>query len=206
MNHSQPTVFVVDDDPMLRKAMTIFLASENLNYTCYPDAISFLADYQPEWPGCLLLDIDIPELNGLELQTKLVQQAVQLPIIFLTGQANVSKTVQAFKKGAYDLIEKPANNELLLTCIHHAIARDVSLREIITRKKAVQERLQRLTPREYQVMIKMTEGKSNKLIARELDISCRTVEGHRRMTLEKMQANSLAALIEMTHLVEIPSR
>ncbi|MEA3278567.1 MAG: response regulator [Pseudomonadota bacterium] len=194
-----PRVFVVDDDPALRRALVMLLECEGLEVEAHASAQAFLNAYRAEQPGCLLLDIDMPDLTGLELQNLLAQQGVRIPIIFLTGQADVPKTIQAFKAGAVDFLEKPASDEVLLDRVRGAIAIDARRRSVEERRAAVLDRLQRLTPREREVLELVVAGKSSKEAARELCISHRTVEVHRRRVLEKMRATSLPALIEMAH-------
>ena len=196
-----PTVFVVDDDANIRKALVLLLECVGLSAAAYPSAAAFLDAYQPEQPGCLVLDISMPGLNGLELQRILVAQQVHIPIIFLTGKADVPKTVSAFKDGAVDFLEKPASDETLLRCVRNAIAIDAQNREQEDRRTLNLERVSRLTPRELEVLRLIVSGMSNHYIAQNLQISKRTVEGHRFRVMEKVQASSLPDLIKMAHSV-----
>ncbi|MEN8179963.1 MAG: response regulator [Pseudomonadota bacterium] len=195
-----PAVFVVDDDIIIREALTALLENEGLNVQACASADDFLASYQPGSPGCLLLDIDMPGIDGLELQDYLLNSGFNIPIIFLTGQANVPKTIQAFRNKAFDFLEKPASDKVLLEAIHRAFAKQVADRAEQEKRVSVEERIQRLTPREKDVFVLVVSGYSNKQIGEELDISSRTVEGHRRRVYEKMEAESFAILIEMAYV------
>jgi len=185
-----PTVFIVDDDAGIRDALTLLLECEGINAESYPSAESFLENYCPEQPGCLILDLDMPGLDGLGLQAKLGDRQVHIPIIFLTGKADVPMTLQAFRAGAVDLLQKPASNTQLLALIRNALASELQ-------RWSVGQRFQQLTPREQEVFWLLTDGMSSKMMARQLDISHRTIEGHRFRIMEKMQASSLAELIGM---------
>ncbi len=195
---SAATVFVVDDDAMIREALVGLLEHAGLEVQAYASADDFLDAYHPGLPGCLLLDINMPGIDGLELQGFLADKHLQIPIIFLTGQADVTKTTQAFKKGAFDFLEKPVSAETLLERISQALARDARQRAPAMRRQAAWERIEQLTAREREVLVLLASGYSNKQMAKELKISIRTVEGHRRRVYERMAAESFANLIEMT--------
>jgi len=199
MEPNRPTVFVVDDDPMIRQALILLLGCEQLVAKGYASAECFLTAYQPQWPGCLLLDMDLPGLNGLNLQAILAERKIHIPIVFLTGRADVSKTAQAFRGGAIDLLEKPATDEALLTSIHKALANDAKSRETEALESLAGLHFQRLTPRQREVMKLMVTGKSNKEVARTLQISPRTAEGHRQRIMEKMETLSLPELVGKAH-------
>ena len=155
-----PTVFVVDDDAMVRRAMAALLESEGYNVQAYPSAIDFLDAYDPDEPGCLLLDVKMPEFDGLQLQNLLEEMDLSIPIIFLTGYAEVAITIQAFRKGAFDFIEKPVTEEMLLTRIDKALAKDAHDRLESKKRATAQKRLNRLTPRERDIMRLLTTGYS----------------------------------------------
>ncbi len=193
------TVFVVDDDANIRKALVLMLECVGLTAAAYPSAAAFLDAYRPEQPGCLVLDISMPGLNGLELQRILTEQQVHIPIIFLTGKADIPKAVSALKDGAVDFLEKPASDERLLRCVRNAIAIDAQNRQQEDWRILNLERVSRLTPRELEVLKLLVNGQSNNHIARSLQISKRTVEGHRFRIMEKMQADSLPDLIKVAH-------
>ena len=187
-----PTVFIVDDDPGIRNALAKLLEYEGIHAETYPSADLFLESYRSVNPGCLVLDLDMPGLNGLELQAALAQRQLYVPIIFLTGKADVSTTIQAFRAGAIDFLQKPASDEQLLSMIRETLA-------VESRCWSIRRCFQRLTPREQEIFSYLREGKSNKEIGMKLDISYRTVEGHRFRIMERMQADSLAELIDMSH-------
>ena len=153
--------------------------------------------YSPENPGCLLLDIGMPEINGLELMEALIARGNRTPVIFLTGNATIANAVEMLKAGALDFIEKPPQIDLLLSCVRKALEVDLQRRYEQLQFSDIDQRLKRLTAREREVLTWITEGKSNKMIARILDISSRTVEIHRANILNKMQAQSVAELVKM---------
>ena len=198
MQHN-PTVFLVDDDSAVRDALSLFLESSGLAVKTYASAYEFLKDYQTDWPGCMVLDIRMPGMSGLELQKALLRSHIDIPIIFLTGHGDVPMSVKALKSGAVDFIEKPFNDEQLLDSIHEAIIRDADLRAQKTQNKRVKERYSYLTPREKEVMELVVLGKSSKEIGKDLDISHRTIDVHRARIMEKMEAKSLPELVNMAH-------
>ncbi|MEL0587723.1 MAG: response regulator [Candidatus Thiodiazotropha sp. (ex. Lucinoma kazani)] len=200
------TVFVVDDNVVVREALVALLKIEGFHVQAYSSATDFLNAYQLDTPGCLLLDINLPNITGIKLQDLLAERGLNIPIIFLTGQANVSNTIQAFRKGAIDLIEKPASDEILLERINEALAIDAEERANALRQTAIQRYIERLTKREQEVMALLVSGYSNKQMAQELEISYRTVEIHRRRVYEKMEVESLAELIKMVHVIEFLRR
>jgi len=192
-----PTVFIVDDDDAVRKFVCSLVASVSLNAEPHASAQDFLDSYDAHRPGCLLLDIRMPGMSGLELQQELKSRGIDLPIIVLTGHGNVQVAVHAMQLGAVDFIEKPFNNELFLARVQKAVA--ASLRAYHERmdRREVEVRLASLTPRERQVLELVVGGEKNKLIAKQLNISEKTVELHRANVMEKMRAGSLAELIRM---------
>lgn len=191
------TVFIVDDDQAVRKAVEWLVRSEGLNAVAYETAEQFLRAYDPSVPGCVVLDIRMPGLSGLELQTRLAEMNIAIPVIMVTGHATVTMAVHAMKLGAVDFIEKPLNRELLLRQIRVAIARDNQLRQRSAAHHSVGARLSELTPRERQVMDLIIAGRLNKQIADELGLSPRTVEKHRAQIMSKMEANTVAELVHM---------
>jgi two-component system response regulator FixJ len=192
-----PTVFIVDDDEAARESLTLVAESDGLRAEAFDSAEHFLRRYQPGRPGCLVLDIRMPGLSGLELQQELKQRHIELPIIFITGHGDVPIAVRAIKAGAIDFFEKPYDVWSLLhrirDCIHHEEQRldCVEARGLHPHKLAV------LTPRERQIMDLMVEGDSNKVIARRLGISVRTVEVHRANLMDKLNARSLADVVHL---------
>jgi FixJ family two-component response regulator len=194
---NEPTVFIVDDDDAVRRFLTGLIQSIDLKVEAYASAKDFLDAYQPGRPGCLLLDVRMPGMSGLELQRELSERSIELQVVILTGHGNVPVAVQAMKAGAVDFIEKPFNNELLLDRIQTAVAQ--SLRSDSEREKHGEtlRRLGTLTPRERQVFDLVISGETNKSIAHRCTISEKTVEIHRANVMRKMRAKSLASLVHM---------
>lgn len=194
---SEPTVFVVDDDPDLRAVLSNLIASVGLAVETFSSAQEFLDRYDPSRAGCLVLDVRMPGQSGLDLQRELARRDATLPVIIITGFAEVHLAVRALKGGAIDFIEKPFSNQVLLDRIEEAIRRDRQARQEKERRGRFAERLATLTPREREVMERVVAGKPNKVIATELGLSLKTVEGHRAHVMEKMQVDSLAELVRL---------
>ncbi len=197
-----PTVFVVDDDQAMRDSLRWLIESVGLAVECHDSAESFLESYYPGRAGCLLLDVRMPGMSGLELQEYLNRHEIDIPVIVITGHGDVPMSVRAMKQGAIDFIEKPFNDELLLEAIRRALSLDASRREKNALRAELVARLSTLTPREHEVMEMVTAGKSNKEIAAALGVSAKTVEAHRAKVMDKMQAGSLAELVRMAMLVQ----
>ena len=193
----QSTVFVVDDDEAMRESLTWLIESVGLNVETFSSADEFLKYYYPGRPGCLLLDVRMPGMSGLELQAHLQSQQVTIPVIIITGHGDVPMAVRAMKSGVIDFIEKPFNDEQLLESIRNALSIDDTQRDEQAFKADVASRLAQLTPRESEVMDMVTAGKSNKEIANALGVSAKTVEAHRAKVMEKMEAGSLAELVRL---------
>tara|TARA_R110002096_G_scaffold23031_4_gene73594 strand:+ start:31519 stop:32133 length:615 start_codon:yes stop_codon:yes gene_type:complete len=193
----EPTVFIVDDDAAIRFAMQALMESVNLPHEIFDSADEFLASVPGQRPGCLVLDIRMPGLGGLELQQELINRNNTLPIIFITGHGDVPMAVEAMQKGAVDFIQKPFRDQELLDRIRIALETDAERRVEQQQRSAVQARLEKLTQREREVFDLVVTGKPNKIIAFELDVSQRTVEIHRARVMDKMQAKSLADLVKM---------
>ena len=191
---SKPIVFVVDDDPAVCDSMRWLLESSGLRVETYETAQAFMQAYQPERPGCLVLDARMPGLSGLDLQDQLRAQHATLPIIIITGHGDVPMAVRALKGGAIDFIEKPFREQTLLDRIHQAIALDAEKRRKHARRGLIQARMDSLTPREREVMGFVVDGKANKQIAALLERSQKTIEIHRANVMRKMQVDSLAEL------------
>ena len=189
-----PTVFVVDDNPGVRSSLHRLMQSEGLAVETYASADEFLAAFDPARPGCLLLDVRLRGASGLDLQDELRRRKALLPIIVITGYANVPTSVRALKSGAADFLRKPVNPEALLERVRAAIDHDRAARATAAESAAIEHRLQRLTLRERQVTKLLAEGKTSKEIAVLLNVSTRTVEGHRNMVLSKMEASTAAQL------------
>lgn len=196
MTH-EPTVFIVDDDDAVRRFLTGLIRSIDLKVEAYASAQDFLDAYRPGRPGCLLLDVRMPGMSGLELQRELAERAIALQVVILTGHGNVPVAVQAMKAGAVDFIEKPFNNELLLDRIQRAVAQSLRSDSAREARDETLRRLDTLTRRERQVFELVVGGETNKSIAHRLAISGKTVEIHRARVMRKMRARSLAALVQM---------
>lgn len=193
-----PTVFVVDDDPGVRTSVCALMESDGLAVEAYATAAEFLERFDPGRPGCLLLDVRLRRASGLDLQDELRRRRATLPILVITGYANVPTTIRALKSGAFDFLQKPVPPGVLLERVHAAIEEDRAQRESVAKNAAARRRLDRLTPRERQVLKLLIEGKISKEIADVLNVSVRTVEGHRRMLLSKM---GVATAAELVHAV-----
>lgn len=194
----EPTVFIVEDDEAVRDSLRLMLESLGHIVASYGRADEFLEAYDPELPGCLVLDIRMPGMNGMELQRKLNAMTSILPIIFVTGHGDVPMAVEAMQQGAVDFVQKPYREQELLDKIQSAIAQDAENRHELQEVQLIAGRYDDLTPREREVMEMMVDGKANKVIAIDLDISQRTVEIHRARVMEKMSARSLAQLVRMS--------
>src|SRR5438128_10538860 len=193
-----PTVFVIDDDAAVRKAVSRLLRSAGIAVAVFASPREFLAQYDPDMPGCLVLDLAMPDINGLQLQTTLGMKGCTLPIIFLTGHGDVSKSVQAMKNGAFDFLSKPVKDKDLLTAVRAAIERDTVARREQAKLSEIRARLDTLTPREREVLEHVVSGKMNKQIAGDLGIAQATVKLHRARVMEKMKVQSVAELTRLT--------
>lgn len=197
MSGPEPVVFIVDDDDAVRRFLSGLIESVELPVEAYASARDFLAAYEPGRPGCLVLDVRMPGMSGLELQRELAERAIDLPVIVLTGHGNVQVAVHAMKAGAVDFVEKPFDNELLLDRIQKAVAESVRADGERVKRNEIAKRMRLLSPRERQVLDLVVAGETNKGVARHLDISERTVEIHRANVMRKMRAGSLADLVLM---------
>ena len=202
---NKPTVFVVDDEEAVRDSLQWLLESKGLKVALFDSAEAFLAAYSPSLPGCLVVDVRMPGMSGLELQEKLAELHYALPVIFITGHGDVPMAVQAVKHGAIDFLEKPFNDKDLLAIIERSLEHDRQQRERLQQASSAQSRLASLTPREREVMELVVAGKLNKLIADQLDISIKTVEAHRAKVMEKVGAHSLAELVQIVVANRDPS-
>ncbi len=189
------TVFVVDDDAALREALVLVMSSVGLAAEAYVSAEDFLNAYDPRRPGCLVLDVRMPGMGGLALQERLAARGIDLPIIFLTGHADVRMSVRAMKGRAFGFLEKPFNDQELLDQIRECLNGVVRTRQERDAAAEVAARIASLTDRERDVLERIVEGKANKVIAVELEISEKTVESHRARLMKKLAVRSLAALI-----------
>lgn len=193
----EPTVIVVDDDQAVRNALHFTISSAGYNVELHSDAQEFLKAFNPDRPGCLVLDVRMPGMSGLHLQKELAEQDVHLPIIFLTGHGDVSMAVRAMKQGAFQFLEKPFNNTALLNSIRRALSLDAQTRSRDTWRHELAARLARLKPGEQKVLDAVIEGKTNKEIAARLGMSISTIETRRRRIMEKLRAENLSELVRM---------
>ena len=193
----QPTVFLVDDEASVLKALSRLLRSAGLNVKIFGSPQEFLQDQDPHAPGCLVLDVAMPGLNGLDLQRALAAKGTELPIIFLTGRGNIPMSVEAMKQGAVDFLTKPTNDEDLLAAIRAGIRKDRANRHAEAERSSIQQQLATLTPREREVLRHIIAGRPNKQVAADLGIVEKTVKVHRARILKKMKVQSLAELVRM---------
>lgn len=198
---TNPTVYIVDDDPAVRDALHWLITSVNLNVEIFERAQQFCDAYDPDGVGCLLLDIRMPDISGLELMRRFSEKIPNLPVIVITGHGDVETAVEVMKLGAFDFIEKPIKNQPLLEVIQQAIEKSKTLLMQRFHESTIQERYSLLTSREQEILDLLIDGKTNKLIASKLCISNKTVEAHRANLMHKMQANSLTDLIKMSMLL-----
>lgn len=201
------TVFLVDDDESVRTSLSRALKKRGFPVLTFESALRFLDEYDPDLPGCLVLDYELPGLDGLELQKRLVKDGVAIPIIFISGHGGVPESVQAMKAGAVDFLEKPFRQHLLVECIETAFAKDLANRASEETRRAARAKYDQLTAREKEIaqfMIANPSNTSSKDIGRELDISPRTVDHHRARILEKMDIRSVAELIDLSVSASLP--
>ncbi|WP_303289071.1 response regulator FixJ [Marinobacter sp. SS5-14b] len=197
MTDIQQTVYVVEDDEAVRDSLELLLKSDSKPVKTYENAGAFLREYSDKMAGCIVLDIRMPGMDGMELQKKLNEKHSILPIIFVTGHGDVPMAVDAMKEGAVDFIQKPYREEALLEKIEAALEQDKEQRKSLDEKQEIIRRVKSLTPREREIMDRMIAGQANKVIAIELEISQRTVEIHRSRVMHKMGTHSLAHLVRM---------
>ena len=203
MSDPEPTVFVVDDDPSVRKALERLFKSVGLNVEVFNSAKEFLPCKEPDGPSCVVLDVRMPGLSGLDLQRELAAAGKNMPIIFVTGHGTVPMTVKAMKAGAVDFIEKPFDDQVLIDAVHKAMERDKRMRLERAEVGEIKQRVESLTPREREILAYVVSGMLNKQIAFDLDISEKTVKVHRARVMEKMKVRSLADLVRLAEKVGI---
>lgn len=191
------TVYIVDDDPALRDATALFLRVRQIPSLSFASAEEFLGAVQPHWSGCLLLDLKLGGMSGLDLQQALVEAGIALPVVIVTAHGDVATTRAALKAGAFDFLEKPVDNDLLLEVVGNAATYDERRRSLAAEAQERQLRIERLTQRERQVMDLVALGRSHREIAEELGISARTVEVYKSRMMEKLQARTLADVIRL---------
>jgi FixJ family two-component response regulator len=197
MNAKSPTVFIVDDEEALRTSLRNLLESIGISVMTFASAREFLGGDSMLQPGCLLLDIRMPGMSGIELQQQLNMQGAIIPVIFVTGHGDVPMAVQAMKHGALDFLQKPFRTQDLVDRVQRALAKDAENHAALAQHAQIRARLASLTSREREVLNLMTRGKSNKIMAADLGISQRTVEIHRAHVMEKLAASSVAQAVRM---------
>jgi two-component system, LuxR family, response regulator FixJ len=202
MNETQPTIHVIDDDADFCASMHFLISSAGLHVKTYPDARRFLDSHDAEAPGCVILDLRMPGMDGLELQRQLAGRGSALPVIAVSAHADVPSAVAFMKQGAVEVLQKPFDDRVLLERIHTALARNGALRERRSRETTVRRRMERLTPREREVMGLVVAGLANKQAAASLKVSEKTIEVHRARVMQKMEADSLAELVRLSMAVK----
>jgi FixJ family two-component response regulator len=206
MTDASPVVFVVDDDRSMRDALELLMRSVNLRAQTFASPQEFLAATLPDAPGCLILDVRLPGSSGLDLQRQLVDAKVDMPIIFITGHADVRVSVRAMKAGAVEFLTKPVGDQELLDAVHQALARNRVSRETRAELADLRRRYESLTAREREVLQLVVNGLLNKQVAADLGVSLVTVKLHRGQVMRKMAANSLAELVKMMQKLETIDR
>lgn len=202
MTAAEPTVFIVDDDESVRKSLSRLLTSVGFKNETFSSAIEFLKHSPCQGPACLVLDIRMPGLSGLDLQKELAKKNRSLSIVFITGHGSIPLSVQAMKAGAVDFLEKPFDEQALLDAVMHAINKDRRARQGLAELKAIDQCIKSLSPREHEVFVFVVKGMLNKQIAFEMGTSERTIKAHRAKVMKKMKANSLADLVRMSEKVD----
>ena len=199
MNNPEPTIFIVDDDPSVRKGLGRLLRSTGYHVETFGSALEFLQTASDcPGPACLVLDVKMPGLNGLDLQDQLQQMEYALPIVFITGHGDIPMSVKAMKTGAIDFLTKPFDEEDLLKAVQEALKKDVANRSAMNERQSILQRVQSLTPREYEILTYVLTGMLNKQIAYDLDISEKTVKVHRGRVMEKLGVDSVAELVRLS--------
>jgi two-component system, LuxR family, response regulator FixJ len=197
MNNRTNLVFIVEDDEALGRFFKTAISSAGLNVSLLGSAQEFLRLYDPGQPGCLLLDVGLPGMSGLELQRRLNQLGAVIPVLFISGQANIAMAVAAMREGAFGFLEKPVSHQVLLEQVNAALTQDAQLRATLHAQDQIAERLRSLTTRERDVLARLMSGSSNKIMASQLNLSQRTVELHRARIMKKMGSRSTAQLVRM---------
>ena len=205
MKDADAIVFVVDDDPSIREAIESLLKLAGLHVEAFGTAQEFLRNERPDLPGCVVLDVELPGLSGLDLQRELAAHGIKLPIIFITGYGDIPMSVRAMKAGATEFLTKPFRDQDLLDAIQQALERDRAARQHLSETAELRKRFDALTSREREVMSLVVAGWLNKQIGFELKISEITVKIHRGRVMNKMGAQSLAELVRMTERLEMPA-
>ena len=201
MTHNQ-TVFVIDDDPALRDSLRWLIESLQHPVKTFESAQEFLDNYEPDSSGCLLLDVRLPGMSGLQLQKKLNEMQADFPVIIITGHGDVPMAVRALQAGAMHFLEKPFRDQELLDCVQEALELDANNRDHQIVRQSILDHIEKLTPREHEIMKDIVRGNTNKEIGENHGISVKTVEVHRTRVMSKMEAHSLPELVRMVLTVE----
>jgi len=191
------TVFLIDDDAGVRDSLSLLLSLKGLRTLPFANAESFIETYRPEWAGCVLTDLRMPGMTGLELQAALRGRGIEVPVVVLTAHGDVATARAALKNGAFDFLEKPIDDAMLLEVLHNALRVDRERRAAVTARSSSDRRMERLTEREREILALLAAGHQNREIATQLGISPRTVEVHKARIMEKLECRSLADLIRM---------
>ena len=203
MNPGQPTIYVVDDDASFLTAVTRLLRAGGYALKTFASAEEFMSNPPPDSPGCVIVDLHLPGMNGLELQGSLAKTGALLPVIFLTGHGDIPTSVDAMRKGAEDFLTKPVKREKLFDAVRRALARNAREREAHTRRRELRARFETLTPREREVLAHIVTGQLNKQIAADLDTTERTIKAHRANLMAKLQMQSVAELVRLSQALGI---
>lgn len=199
---TEPTAHIIDDDPAVRDSLIWLLESESISTRDFDSSTEFLRQYDPCWHGCIVLDVRMPGMNGLDLQERLISLNNTMPVIMVTGHADVPMAIRAMKAGALDFIEKPFSDEEILNSIKYALQEEDQASRARIDNTEIYERFQKLTPREREIMDLVVNGKANKVIAADLDVSTKTVEVHRSRIMYKMKARSISELVRQAIYME----
>jgi FixJ family two-component response regulator len=197
MKERVPTVYIVDDDNGIRSSIRVLMKSVGMPALTFSSAEEFLRGYLPAQPGCAVVDIRMPGMNGLELQQQLTERGALIPVIFITGHGDIPMAVEAMRNGAFEFLQKPFRDQDLIDSVQKALVRDKESRAALTEHGHIRACIDSLTPREREVLDLLTAGKANKSMAADLGLSQRTVEIHRAHVMEKMGARSIAQLVRM---------
>src|SRR6201987_3712348 len=191
------TVFLIDDDPSVRDSLTLLLSLKGIRTQPFATAESFIETYRPEWHGCVLTDLRMPGMTGLELQAALRERQIEVPVVVLTAHGDVATARAALKNGAFDFLENPIDDAMLLDVLHNALRMDRERGGAAAARAATDQRLERLTHREGEILSLVAAGHQNREIAAQLGISARTVEVHKARIMEKLECHSLAELLQV---------
>ncbi len=206
MFDEKPTVFVVDDDEAVRESLHFLISSVDLQVQTFASATDFLDNYEPGLAGCLVVDVRMPGMSGLELQRQLSDRRINLPVIIITGHGDVDMAVRAMKSGAFDFIQKPFNDQVLLDLIQAALDKNARAAEADAERASIADKMGQLTDREREVLNGIVDGSSNKDIAAHLKLSEKTIEFHRSKVMRKMSASSLAELTRKVFVAQLSDR